>query len=267
MMAARTQEYVSVSQDEHTAWIRIARPDALNAIDEVVLAELSDALRDVHGKEGLRAVVITGSGRAFCAGADIGERLRDGTEIEPDDFVDFVRRVGAVFRQVEELPVPVIAAVNGVAVGGGLELAMSCDFIIAASNARLGDGHANMGGLPGYGGTARLPHLVGPQRAKYLTFTGRLIDAQQAKAWGLVTEVVDAEAFEESVSEICRSIAAKSPLGVRWMKRLIDDVTEQAVRRGLDAEIDALRQYVHSNDLREGIRSFVQKRSPQFSGE
>ena len=266
-MKTQTMKFVSLERIEQAAWIRIARPESLNAIDEAVLAELSETLREVHDATDIRVVVITGTGRAFCAGADIGERLQDGTEIRPDDFVDFVRRVGGVFRQVEELPVPVVAAVNGVAVGGGLELAMSCDFIIASSTARLGDGHANMGGLPGYGGTARLPLLVGVQRAKYLTFTGRLIGAEQAKDWGLVAEVIDAAEFEAGVQEVCRAIAAKSPLGLRWIRRLIDGGTEPSVRPRLEAEVDALREYVNSHDLREGIRAFVQKRAPEFTGE
>lgn len=262
-----TEKFVSIERIEQAAWIRIARPKSLNAINEAVLAELSAALQEVHNATEFRVAVITGTGRAFCAGADIGERLHDGTEIRPDDFVDFVRRVGGVFRQVEELPIPVVAAVNGVAVGGGLELAMSCDFIVASSIARLGDGHANMGGLPGYGGTARLPLFVGVQRAKYLTLTGNLIDAQRANDWGLVAEVVDVAEFEAGVQEICRAIIAKSPLGLRWIRRLIDGGTEPNVRLRLEAEVDALRDYVYSHDLREGIRAFVQKRAPEFSGE
>ncbi len=248
-----------------TAWITINRPDALNALSLEVFRELGDALADARSDEGIRVVVLTGAGRAFCAGADLKD-FGAGSS----DFVkatqQFLYEAGAVFDALEALPKPVIAAVNGLALAGGLELVLCCDLVIAAESARLGDAHGNFGLIPGGGGSIRLPRRIGPTLAKYLMFTGESLSASELVAAGLVTRVVPDTELADEVSALADRIASKSPLAVRRMKQLVDDGMEQSVRTGVRLELLAMEAHAHSYDLAEGLAAFSEKRVPNFQG-
>lgn len=251
--------------DGPVAWLRLNRPASMNALNDALLTELGDELDAVQHDDHVRVVVITGSGRAFCAGADLKAIAPTG-QPEPASILAFVRRAAAAIERIPRLDKPVIAAVNGVAAAGGLELAMACDLVLAADSARIGDAHANYGLLPGAGGAARLARIAGPMIAKRLAFTGALVPPAELVACGLVTEVVAADQLEKRATELAQTIAAKSPTGLAWMKRLIDDSVEQSLPTALRAEHLALYSHAHSADMREGLTAFQEKRAPRYAG-
>ena len=211
-----------------------------------------------------RALVVTGAGRAFCAGADLS--LIEGAESEPGSFERFLAAVGETMGRLERLPLPTIAAVNGIALAGGLELVLCCDLAIAAEGAKIGDAHANYGLLPGGGATVRLPRRVGPALAKQLMFTGAFLEAGELRHSGLLNDVVPAERLVSAVDELVAAIAAKSPLGLRRMKQLVGDALEQPLEVGLRAELLASSHHGRSADMAEGLAAFREKRDPQFTG-
>jgi enoyl-CoA hydratase len=247
------------------AWIRLNRPEALNALSPSLVAALDEALAEVEAAEQVRVVVLTGTGRAFCAGADLRE-LADGEPADAGRVLAFVRRAGAVVERLAALPKPVIAAVNGVAVAGGLELVLACDLVLAADDARIGDGHANYGLLPGAGGAARLVRVVGPPAAKYLAFTGELLSSSRLERLGLVNEALPGAELHDRAAELAQRIAAKSPSGLRHFKRLIDDGAEQPLATALRMEHLALEAHARNGDMREGLTAFLDRRTPRFSG-
>jgi enoyl-CoA hydratase/carnithine racemase len=244
-------------------WVRLNRPDALNSIDEQVLAQLHDAITEAEGDDAVRALVLTGNGRAFCAGVDL--ELVAATRSGGGD-AGFLTAVGALMTRLEKLSKPTIAAVNGFALAGGLELVLCCDLVVAAESAKLGDAHANYGLLPGGGGSVRLPRRVGPGLAKQLMFTGDFLAAAELRGSGLVNDVVPDERLVPAVDLLVDRIAAKSPLGLRRMKQLVDDALEQSVEAGLRAELLASELHSQSADMGEGLSAFRDKRSPQFTG-
>ncbi len=263
---ASSDKTVTAELETPVAWLRLSRPETLNALDAQVLDELDAALDEVERDESIRVVVLTGAGRAFCAGADLkGVIDADGT-IDGPALVRFVRRTSAVIERVASLSKPVIAAVNGLAVAGGFELVMACDLVIAASSAQLGDAHANYGLLPGAGGAARLARIAGPKVAKRLAFTGDFIAADELVASGLGNEVVADDSLEKRTTELALQIAEKSPVGLARMKRLINDAVDQPLAVSLAAEIEAIEAHVHSDDMREGLSAFREKRRPEFIG-
>jgi len=251
---------VTVQRRGPALWARLDRPDALNALT-VAVSDGLDAAMDAAQDPDVRALVITGRGPAFCAGADLKAiRAADG------DFVGFLRRVGAAFDRLEAFPKPVIAAVNGVAVAGGLELLLCCDLVIAAEGARIGDAHANYGLLPGAGSSVRLARRIGITRAKHLLFTGAMVPAHELVAAGLVNAVVSGGELEAAVDELVVTLAAKSALGLARVKRLADDALETPVPVGLRAELAAGELHAASHDMNEGLAAFAEKRTPRFEG-
>ena len=246
-------------------WLRLNRPEALNTLSDALIEELDDAIDEIEADPKIRVVVVTGAGRAFCAGGDLKGFTPTG-ELDPDALMRSVRRAASVVERIPLLDKPVIAAVNGVAVGGGLELMLACDFVVAARGARIGDCHLNYGVLPGGGAAARLPRLVGPSLAKRLTFTGELLPAAEFLPYGLVTEVVADDELTSRVGELAAQIAAKSPLGLARVKRLIDDGLDQSLATALRSEHEALWAHAHSADMREGLAAFKEKRTPQYTG-
>jgi enoyl-CoA hydratase/carnithine racemase len=213
----------------------------------------------------LRAVVLRGAGRAFCAGADL-KYLKQAIGDDQQGMAGFLERLLALFDRLERFPLPVIAAVNGLALAGGLEIVLCCDLVIAGQSARLGDAHANYGLLPGGGGSVRLPRKIGPTRAKHLLFTGAFVPAADLVAAGLVNEVVPDEELDEAVDRLVAAMAQKSPLGLRRMKALVDDGLEQPRETALRHEILALQVHARSHDMQEGLAAFEQKRKPNFVG-
>jgi len=246
---------------------RVARLELVNPPLNLVTRELTEQLRDalarLRAADEVRAVVVSGRGdRAFCAGSDIGEfeGLR-GRVAEGKLLLEKL-----VYRQLAELPMPTIAAIEGDALGGGLELALCCDLRVASSRARLGMPEVRLAVLPGSGGTQRLPRVVGPARAKELILTGRIIDAIEALRIGLVNQVVPAGEARSVAAAVAEEIAARGPLAVREAKRLIDAALDLDLDAGLAAELDASERIFASDDMVEGANAFFAKRDPEYQG-
>ncbi len=255
-----------ISEIKHGAmWITMNRPRAMNSITPEILKGIGNALDQAAACGDLRAVVLTGTGRAFCAGADlkyVQGQANDGAA----STNQFLNAVLATMNRLERFPVPVIAAVNGMALAGGLELVLCCDLVIAARSATLGDAHANYGLLPGGGGSVRLPRKIGPTRAKYLLYTGDFIPAADLLASGLVNAVVDDDELTSAVEALVAKLAAKSPLGLRRMKALVDDGLGQPMESALRLELLASEAHAYSEDMKEGLAAFNEKRRPIFVG-
>ncbi|MCB1476669.1 MAG: enoyl-CoA hydratase/isomerase family protein [Rhodobiaceae bacterium] len=249
------------------AWITFNRPEAMNAMSPRQAADLNAALDAVEADRDFRCVVITGTGRAFCAGADLKEvkALGEGEDRERarKAFLDFTR---SVLRRIELFPMPVIAAVNGLALAGGLEVVLVCDLVIAAEEAKLGDQHAQFGLLPGWGGSVRLPRKIGVNRAKELMFTARHVPARTMMEWGLVNQVVPLAELETATAALAAGLEDKSPLGLAAMKRMADDGMEQPLEVALRYETAIVDGFQDSHDRQEGLRAFAEKRKPQFKG-
>jgi enoyl-CoA hydratase len=249
--------------DQGIATITFNRPKALNALNQALLAELSQALDDIAADEGVRVLILTGAGeKAFVAGADITE-LATFTALQAKIF----SRAGhAVIAKLQELPIAVIAAVNGFALGGGSEIALACDFIYAAENARFGLPEINLGLIPGFGGTQRLPRLVGANQAKELILTGKMIGASEAAQIGLVNRVVPSAALMEEVLKIARDIAAKGRVALRAVKQAINHGLNTDLATGCSIETDAFALTLASADAKEGTAAFLEKRQAVFKG-
>ncbi len=247
------------------SWLYLNRPQALNAISMGCMTELREALVDLRERAETRVIVISGKGRAFCAGADLTGALPD-PDAPAGSAPSFLDLGGAMEEVLNAMPKPVIAAVNGITAGGGLELALMCDFIVAAATARLGDAHANFGALPGGGATVRLPRVVGINQARYLMFTGELLPAEDAQRIGLVTRLYPDDTFEADVQDLAERIGAKSPLGLKRMKALIAQGFDLATDEALKAEKQVSAEHMTSWDATEGGRAFGEKRKPQFQG-
>ena len=245
-------------------WVRLERPAALNSLNYEVVAGLEAAMDEALATDGVRALVLTGSGRAFCAGADLD--LIDGAGAEPGAFERFLEAVGVTMRRLERLPLPTIAAINGIALAGGLELILCCDLAVAAAGAKIGDAHANYGIVPGGGGTVRLARRVGPALAKQLMFTGDFLPAEELRHSGLLNDVVPDAELESAVDALVAKMATKSPLGLAVMKQLTDDALEAPLEVGLRAELTAAALHARSADMAEGLAAFGEKRTPKFRG-
>ncbi len=243
--------------------LTLNRPKALNALNPRTLDELADAIERARVDDTLRVLVITGSGdKAFVAGADITEF----TKMNSLDARLFAEKGQDVFFQIEQLPKPVIACVNGFALGGGCELAMSCDFIYASDKARFGQPEVNLGIIPGFGGTQRLSRLVGRARAKELCMTAEMIDARQAKELGLVAKVFSPEQLMDETMKVARALAAKSAGVLRSIKRVVDGGANVDLRSGCALEAEAFGVCFASEDKNEGVSAFLEKRKPAFKG-
>jgi enoyl-CoA hydratase len=265
-----TPTALSPSLAKHRAgaavWLRLQRPAAMNAISTALLDELNLALEEIEADESVRAVVLTGTGRAFCAGADLKVLANAAGEVDPSQVVEFVAYAGRTIERLAALAQPVIAGVNGLALAGGLELLLASDIVVASSAARIGDAHANYGLIPGAGGSVRLAQVMGTHMAKYLAFTGSHFPASSPVLAGLVSEIVDPEELESRLSELATTLADKSPLGLRRMKRLINDAPDQSLRDALAAEQQALAEQCRSEDFAEGIAAFAARRAPAYPG-
>jgi enoyl-CoA hydratase len=238
------------------------RPDKLNALNQEMAAEFAQVLDEVAQDQEVRVLVLTGQGRAFIAGADISTFV----ELDPLSGKRFARRAQDVVFKLERLDIPVIACVNGFALGGGLEIAMACDFIYAAATARFGQPEINLGIIPCVGGTQRLTRLVGKGLAKELCLTGRLIDSSEAKAMGLVAQVFPPETLMEECLKTAKSLAEKGRVALRAVKEVINRGSEVDLLSGCAMEIDAFAICLASPDAREGARAFLEKRKPNFAG-
>ncbi len=242
-------------------WVKVNRPDKLNALNREVLAELDAVLAAARDDAAVRALVLTGVGeKAFVAGADIAEF--QGLSAEQAEAL--ARRGQRLFDAIEGSRVPVIAAVNGFALGGGCELAMACHLRVASSNARFGQPEVKLGLIPGYGGTQRLPRLVGRGRALELLLTGTMIDAATAHAWGLVNRVVEPAELRGAAQTLAESILAVSPVAVAHCLAAV--AGGAPIERGLELEASRFGLCATSEDMREGVAAFLEKRPAQFPG-
>ena len=246
------------------ATLTVNRPRSLNALNSEVLGELECALHGLDLDAGVKAVVLTGAGeRAFVAGADIKE-MAGMNAIQGHAFA---RKGQQVMLLMERMKKPVIAAVNGYALGGGLELALACDFIYASSHARLGFPEATLGIMPGFGGTQNLARLIGPNRANEMIFTGRMLDADKACAWGIVNEVFPPEELLAKSQETAQAIAQVSPLGVKSAKDAIVNGLNMGKEDGFRYEAALFGVLFSTEDQREGMEAFVEKRQAGFKGK
>lgn len=256
--------YVALKTEARTALLTIARPEALNALNTRMLRELEAAFDHLAEEQEIRAVIVTGSGeKAFIAGADIGE-MEGHTSEEAERFSRSGHRLMA---KIEQLPQPVIAAVNGYALGGGCELALACDFRLASRNAQFGQPEVRLGIIPGFGGTQRLPRLIGPGLAKELLFTGRTIPAERAREIGLVNEVYGSRAeLDAHAFQLAETIAGRAPLAVQRIKKLVNHGPEKPFNRALHDETEQFSGLFITRDQKEGMKAFLNKRKPDFLG-
>ena len=256
-------ELVLRERREGVALLTLNRPEQLNALSRAMLEALAARVAELAAEPELRAVVLTGAGRAFAAGADIAEMQR----MTPLEAEGLSRLGHASLAALEALPVPVIAAVNGFALGGGLELALACDFIYAARKAKLGQPEVNLSLIPGFGGTSRLPRRVGPGWARELVLTGEPIASELAERIGLVNRVFDDEtSLLEAALAAGQTIAKKGPLAVARAKRVLLEGQDADVRLAHALEQQAFAASFASQDRDEGLAAFVEKRPPRFRG-
>ncbi|GAC1659165.1 MAG: enoyl-CoA hydratase-related protein [Candidatus Elarobacter sp.] len=255
-------ETIVLDRSGAVATVTLNRPAVLNALNLRMLDELRETFAQLEGDASLRAVILTGAGpKAFAAGADIGElNALPGAHAGEAQ----ARKGQALTRAIERLRVPVIAAVNGFALGGGCELAMACDVRVASENAKFGQPEVNLGILPGYGGTQRMTRLVGEGTAMYLCLTGEMLDAQEALRVGLVQRVVPLDGLLAEANRIAGQIAAKAPLAIAVTKRAIVEGASLALDDALALEALLFGQAITSEDFREGSRAFLDKRKPEF---
>ncbi|PIP42461.1 MAG: enoyl-CoA hydratase [Desulfobacterales bacterium CG23_combo_of_CG06-09_8_20_14_all_51_8] len=249
---------------DHIATITINRPESLNALNTEVLNELFQAAESVAADETIRVLILTGTGeKAFVAGADITELA----ELNPLQAKYFVANGHKTMAALQNLAIPVIAAVNGFALGGGLELALSCDFIYASENAKFGLPEITLGLIPGFGGTQRLARLIGKNPAKEMIFTGKMISAAEGARLGFVNQVVAPEELMNAVRKTAAAIAARGKVSLNMAKQAINQGMDVDLSTGCKIEIDAFAICMASEDAREGTRAFLEKRKPDFKGK
>lgn len=251
-------------QENQIAELILNRPQAANAMSTDLLDDLNEAVRGINENDQLRSVVVIGSGnKAFCAGADLKERKN----MTPQQVVETVKYIGETLTNVENIRVPVIAAINGAAFGGGLELALACDIRLAAKEAKMGLTETSLAIIPGAGGTQRLPRLIGIGKAKQLIFTAKPIDAKTALEIGLVEDITDGEQLRNKVLELAAAIAANGPVALKQAKSAINRGTQTTLMEGLTIEHDCYKKTIPTSDRLEGLLAFQEKRKPVYTGK
>jgi enoyl-CoA hydratase len=257
-----TYETITVEASEGIATLTLNRPDKLNALDERLIIETRGAVLSLSQDRTVHALIITGAGKAFAAGADIAV-MGEMTPAMAKAFADAGHALGDA---LESAPFPAIAAVNGFALGGGCELAMACDFIYASDKAKFGQPEVNLGVIPGFGGTQRLARRVGIGRARELCYTGDIIGAEEALRIGLVNGVVSPEALLPKAREVAKKIASKGPLAIAQCKRVIQAGADLPIERASELEAQAFALLFGTSDQREGMKAFLEKRAARFEG-
>jgi enoyl-CoA hydratase len=256
-------ENIILEVEKGIAKITFNRPKALNALNQALLTEFDKALDEVELNEDVKVLVLTGSGdKAFVAGADI-------TEINKLNALEakfFCKQGHDVMARLQDLSIPVIAAVNGFALGGGSEMALSCDFIYASDTAKFGLPEITLGIIPGFGGTQRLPRLIGKNLAKEMIFTGKMLSAEEAKAIGMVNQVLPLAELMDSVMKVASSIAKKGRVSLRAAKHAVNTGMDVDLATGCKIEIDSFALCMDSEDAKEGTSAFMEKRKPEFKG-
>ncbi len=250
------------SLENNILTITVNRTDKLNALNKTVMGELEDAIINLENDDSIKAAIITGSGqKAFIAGADIAEL----NGLTREEGMDLARRGQEIFFKIENASKPIVAAINGFALGGGCELAMACHFRIASENAQFGQPEVNLGLIPGYGGTQRLVQLIGKGRALELLMTGNLIPAETALGYGLVNHVVKQEELLDKTKAILKTIINKAPLAITHCVKAVNAGINN--KNGYDAEMEAFGECFATEDMKEGAAAFLERRKPVFKGQ
>ena len=253
-----------VDKKDGYAVVTVSRPQVLNALNKRTVAEILQCFDELASNKNVKAVIVTGSGdKSFVAGADISEL----NAADREGGLEITRNGQAAFGKIEALPKPVIAAVNGYALGGGCELAMACDIRIASEKAKFGQPEVTLGLIPGYGGTQRLSRLVGKGKAKELILTGEVIDAQEALRIGLVERVVPHEKLMSEVKALAAKLADLGPIALRLAKNSIDTGFNMPMAEALKVESERFGEVCDTEDKNEGTKAFLEKRKPQFKGK
>ena len=251
---------VKIDKRDNVYILTINRPEALNALNEEVLTDLNEAIDIVIGDETARAVIITGEGRAFVAGADIGAQA----VLDIEGGRKWGQNGSALFRKIEKMDIPVIAAVNGFALGGGCELALACDLITASTKAKFGQPEVGLGIIPGFSGTQRLPRRIGIAKAKELIYTGRMIKAEEAEKIGLVNQVSELETLISDALALAAEITKNAPLAVKYAKAAVSRGMEVDIDNGIAGENELFAMCFGSEDQKEGMHAFLEKRQADF---
>jgi len=254
-------ETLTLEREERFALITLSRPPA-NAISEQLVKDLAAALTSVESDEGVRAVIITGAGdRIFCAGADLGSAFSGG------DMRDFIRFGNGVLRKIERFPKPVIAAMNGHALGGGCEIAMACHLRLLKETARMGQTETNLGIIPGFGGTQRMPRLIGRTKALEFMLLGTQVPAAECLALGLVNRLTKEGETLVEAKNLARQLARRPPVATRVLIEAVDDGLDAPIDQALEIETRAFLQTLRTEDAAEGIQAFFARREPEFKGK
>lgn len=250
--------------NNHIALLTLNRPKAANALSQPLLEELNEKIESVNKDSSIYCTVITGAGeKAFCAGADLKERKG----MDENEVITAVKNIGKSVMKLENMTMPVIAALNGAAYGGGLELALACDFRIAASSAKMGLTETSLAIIPGAGGTQRLPRIIGPSQAKRLIYTAKPIDASEALNIGLVEQITDQDALLDIVVEKAKLIAKNGPIALKQAKAAINQGLQTSITEGLKIEHSLYKKTIPTKDRLEGLAAFKEKRKPIYKGE
>lgn len=257
-------EDIKVMKEGKVATITIDRPKVLNAIRYHTMLEIDDALNEIEADDNIRVVVFTGAGdKCFISGGDISIMARGSGYIET---LSEVPKGQAICTRIEDFPKPVIARINGIALGGGTEIALCCDIRIAADTAVMGVPEITLGIIPGYGGTQRLPRLIGMGKAKELVLTGDRISAEEAYLWGLVNQVVPLAELDKAVGKLCEKLSARGPIALHMAKVAMNNGFQADLRTGLDIESRCFSLCFGTEDRIEGMKAFLEKRKPEFKG-
>ncbi|QCR33629.1 enoyl-CoA hydratase [Lysinibacillus sp. SGAir0095] len=257
-------KFVTVEVQDNVALVMLTRAEAANSLSVQMLHEINETLEAIHYDRSIRAVIVTGDGeKAFCAGADLKER----SGMNEDETRKTIALIGKTVNHFEVLAQPVIAAINGVALGGGLELALACDIRMASSTAKLGLTETALGIIPGAGGTQRLPRLIGMGKAKELIYTARRLSAEEAYQYGIIEYMTEPQELLEEAKKLAREIAKNAPLSLIQAKTAINQGMQTDISTGLQIESLAYNRLLHTEDRLEGLRAFKEKRSPVYSGK
>lgn len=256
-------EKIIIQKENHIATVTINEPDKLNALNTQILSKLNSTFDLLAADTDIRVIIITGADRSFVAGANIQEMA----DMNYEEAKAFGAKGSAIFRKIEMCPKPVIAAVNGFALGGGCELALACDIRIASEKAKFGQPEVGLGITPGFSGTQRLARIVGQAKAKELIFTGKVILADEAKTIGLVNQVVAPESLMDEVKAMAEAIAKQAPIAVQKSKEAINNGWDLPIEEGIDLEVELFAECFETEDQKSGMEAFLKKEKATFKGK
>lgn len=266
-MSVKKYNTILVSKEKHITTITLNRPSKYNAISPELITDMIDAIKVVGEDSDTRAVLITGAGKAFCAGGDVQEDIIPVSKMRPSEWRAYIKSFCNMIRDLNAMPKPVIAGINGVTVGGGCDIAMSCDIRVASDKARFGYGYIKMGIISDMGGNYMMPRLVGSGAAKLFAFTGDIIDAKEAFRIGLVDKLVPANEFNDAVNNLVSKIANGPTAAIVLIKEAMRKSATMDLETSLDYTMNLQSAIIDSQDVVEGYTAFLEKRKPEFKGK